>query len=369
LAHGGSNQYADVELSGGKDEGTVKGIQDPPYLTCGVCHGGDLAAARAAFPDAPEPWLDLSTGINPIGYPLPALAPEIWSRLPDRGRLRRLERVAAERYGVANGATVVAAPGTQALIQALARLRGASKIGILDFTYAEYETVWREAGAKPYVVDTLETLAGFDVAVVVNPNNPDGRLIPRQGLVALASKMAQRGGILIVDEAFMDVMPAGYSLAPTLPEGVVVLRSFGKTYGLAGVRLGFAIASPALGEELRSMLGPWAVSGPAIEIGCAGLADEAWLANTIAHLLDRAAALDLTLLRHGYALIGGSPLFRLVGHPNARFTFAALAKQGVLVRRFPTRREWLRIAPPGDRAALDRLNRALERAREMEEAQ
>jgi cobalamin biosynthesis protein CobC len=347
----------------------VKGIQDPHHLTCGVRHGGDLAAARAAFPDAPEPWLDLSTGINPNGYPLPTLAQEVWSRLPDRGRLQRLERIAAERYGVASGPTVVAAPGTQALIQALARLRGASMIGILDFTYAEYEKVWREAGAKPHVVETLDALAGFDVAVVVNPNNPDGRLIPRPSLVALASKMAQRGGILIVDEAFMDVMPAGYSLAPKLPEGAIVLRSFGKTYGLAGLRLGFAIVSPALGEELRSMLGPWAVSGPAIEIGCAGLADQAWLAHAIVDLLDRAAALDQTLLRHGYALIGGTPLFRLVGHPNARFIFSALAQQGVLVRRFPTRREWLRMAPPGDRAALDRLNRALERAREMEETQ
>jgi cobalamin biosynthesis protein CobC len=347
----------------------LKGIEHPHQLRRGVYHGGDLAAARAAFPDAPEPWLDLSTGINPNGYPLPALAPEIWSRLPDRGRLQRLERVAAERYGVADGPTVVAAPGAQALIQALARLCGASRIGILDFTYAEYERVWREAGAKPCVVETLEALAGSDVAVVVNPNNPDGRLIPREGLIALASKMARRGGVLIIDEAFMDVMPAGYSLAPKLPEGAVVLRSFGKTYGLAGLRLGFAIASPALGEELRNMLGPWAVSGPAIEIGCAALADEAWLAHAISDLLDRAADLDETLLRRGYALIGGCPLFRLVGHPNAGFIFSALAQQGVLVRNFPTRREWLRIAPPGDRAALDRLDRALERAREMQETQ
>ncbi len=343
----------------------IHGVE-PHHSTRGVHHGGDLAAARGAFPDAPEPWLDLSTGINPNAYPAPALDPEIWARLPDRGRLQRLESVAAERYGVAGGASVVAAPGAQALIQLLARMGRASEIGILDFTYAEYENVWREAGAKPHIVETLDALAGFDVAVVVNPNNPDGRLIPAQGLVALASKMARRGGLLIVDEAFMDVMPAGYSLAPNLPHGAVVLRSFGKTYGLAGVRLGFAIARPKLGQELRGMLGPWAVSGPAIEIGCAGLADTAWLTRSIADLLDRSAALDQTLLRHGYGLVGGSPLFRLASHPNASIIFHALAQQGVLVRRFPARPEWLRIAPPGDRTALERLKRALERARELE---
>jgi len=344
----------------------IQGV-NPHHSTGSVYHGGDLAAARAAFPDAPEPWLDLSTGINPNAYPMPKLDPEIWARLPDRGRLQSLERVAAERYGVANGASVVAAPGTQALIQLLARLRGASEIGILDFTYAEYEKVWRGVGAKPYIVETLDALAEFDVAVVVNPNNPDGRLIPEQGLVALASKMARRGGLLIVDEAFMDVMPAGYSLAPKLPDGAVVLRSFGKTYGLAGVRLGFAIASAKLGEELRGMLGPWAVSGPAIEIGCAGLADREWLARSIADLLDHSAALDQALLRHGFGLVGGSPLFRLASHPNANLIFQALARQGVLLRRFPARPEWLRIAPPGNRTALDRLNRALERARELEQ--
>jgi cobalamin biosynthetic protein CobC len=343
----------------------MQGVK-PHHWTRGVYHGGDLAAARGAFPEAPEPWLDLSTGINPNAYPTPALDPEIWARLPDRGRLQRLESVAAERYGVASGASVVAAPGTQALIQLLARTMRASEVGILDFTYAEYEKVWREAGAKPRIVETLDALAGFDVAVVVNPNNPDGRLIPEQGLVALASKMARRGGLLIVDEAFMDVMPAGYSLAPQLPDGAVVLRSFGKTYGLAGVRLGFAIAHPKLGEDLRGMLGPWAVSGPAIEIGCAALADTAWLTHSIAELLDRAAVLDQTLRRHGYGLVGGSPLFRLASHPNAKFIFHALAQQGVLVRRFPARPDWLRVAPPGDRTALDRLNHALERAGELE---
>lgn len=334
--------------------------------THGVYRGGDLAAARAAFPNAPEPWLDLSTGISPIPYPVPALDSEIWGRLPDRGRLRRLERIAAERYGAADDATVVAAPGTQALIQSLTRLHSASGVGILGLTYGEHERVWREAGATPHVVETLNALAEFDVAVVVNPNNPDGRLIAKQALVVLAAKMARRGGLLVVDEAFMDVMPPGYSLASSSSSAAVVLRSFGKTYGLAGVRLGFAIATSKIADKLRALLGPWAVSGPAIEIGCAALADEAWLGRSITELLDRAAALDQVLLRHELALVGGSPLFRLAAHRNAPFLFSALAQQGVLVRRFPAQREWLRVAPPRDRPALVRLSESLERAREAE---
>src|SRR5579872_4490284 len=299
-------------------QGATDAISDiePQQLARGLYHGGDLAAARAAFPEAPQPWLDLSTGINPIPYPLPALDPEIWGRLPDRARLQRLERIAAERYEAANGAGVVAAPGTQAIIQALARLYTAREVGILDFTYGEYEKVWREAGANPKIVETLDALAQFDVAVVVNPNNPDGRLIAKQGLVALAAKLACRNGLLIVDEAFMDFAPPGYSVASSPLDATVVLRSFGKTYGLAGVRLGFAIASPEITDRLRSFLGPWAVSGPAIEIGCAALSDTEWLGHAIAELLDRAAALDQVLLRHDLALIGGSLLFRLAAHRN-----------------------------------------------------
>lgn len=342
---------------------------DPYRKTRGVHHGGDLAAARAAFPNAPEPWLDLSTGINPIPYPVPALDPEVWGRLPDRGRLQRLERIAAERYGAADDAVTVAAPGTQALIQALTRLHSASEVGILGVTYGEHERVWREAGATPRVVETLDALAEFDVAVVVNPNNPDGRLIAKQALIALAAKMTRRGGLLVVDEAFMDVMPPGYSLASPLCSAAVVLRSFGKTYGLAGVRLGFAITTSKIADGLRALLGPWAVSGPAIEIGCTALADEAWLGRSITELLDRAAALDQVLLRQELALVGGSPLFRLAAHRNAPFLFSALAQQGVLVRRFPAQREWLRVAPPRDRAALLRLDEALERARKAERKQ
>ena len=331
----------------------------PLAPTGGVYHGGDLAAARAAFPGAPEPWLDLSTGINPNAYPLPPLSPDVWTRLPDRARLTRLERIAAARYGASAGADIVAAPGAQALIQLLARLRRVTSVGILGFTYGEYEQIWRAAGAEVHVVETLAALGGFDIAVVVNPNNPDGRLIAPEALATLAAGIAHRGGLVVVDEAFMDPLPAGASLAPILGDATIVLRSFGKMYGLAGVRLGFAIAEPKLSETLRALLGPWAVSGPAIEVGSVALADDAWLAAAIADLTHRAAALDRLLVRHGFKVVGGAPLFRLAAHSNAGALSEALSRRGVLVRRFPARPELLRFGLPADDAAFARLDAAL----------
>jgi cobalamin biosynthesis protein CobC len=335
---------------------------DPLTPLRGVYHGGDLAAARAAFPGAPEPWLDLSTGINPNGYPLPPLTSEVWRRLPDREGLARLESLAGKRYGARDGAHVVAAPGAQALIQLLPRLFRAESVGILGLTYGEYEQVWRAAGARVRATETLEALSAFDVAVVVNPNNPDGRLIASRELAALADKMARRSGLLIADEAFIDAALTDASLAPALPEATIVLRSFGKMYGLAGVRLGFAITTAKLADALRALLGPWAVSGPAIEIGAVALADAKWLEAAIADLSDRAMAVDRLLLRHGFTLIGGAPLFRLAAHSNACARFEALGRQGVLVRRFPARADWLRFGLPANEAAFARLDEALSRA-------
>jgi len=332
---------------------------DRPILAPSVYHGGDLAAARAAFPDAPEPWLDLSTGVNPVPYPAPGLSPEAWARLPDRAALARLESIAAGRYRAGDKTAVVAAPGAQALIQVLPRLFSAATVGILGFTYGEYEQVWRAAGAEVAHVDAVDQLADYDVAIVVNPNNPDGRLVPPERLAALAGALARRGRALVVDEAFMDPEPAEASLASAMPEAAIVLRSFGKFYGLAGLRLGFAIANPDAAARLRALLGPWAVSGPAIEIGAAALADEAWRVATISDLRVRAAAVDRLLLRHRFAIAGGSPLFRLAAHAEAQVLFETLGRRGVLVRRFPARPDLLRFGLPADEASLARLDAAL----------
>jgi cobalamin biosynthetic protein CobC len=323
-------------------------------------HGGGLDAARRRFPTAPEPWLDLSTGINPIPYPIGALSEAAWTRLPEAGAIAALEAAAAQAYGLGADAAIVAAPGTQALIQFLPRLIPAKKVAILGFTYGEHGLVWRASGAEVTICDDLESPAQADVAVVVNPNNPDGRRVAAPDLLALARKMATQGKNLIVDEAFIDVLPPEASLAPHLPQpGLVVLRSFGKTYGLAGLRLGFALGGAEIVEKWRAALGPWAVSGAAVEIGQRAFADAAWLAASAARLDADGARLDALLRRAGFEMIGGTPLFRLTRHKQAPAFFARLGAAGILTRPFAAQAEWLRFGVPHGDADFSRLAAAL----------
>lgn len=328
-----------------------------------ILHGGDLDAARAEFPDAPLPWVDLSTGINPVPYPLPPLAADVWTRLPGRGDLADLEATAARAYGTVAGVAVVAAPGTQALIQLLPRLRPAGRVAVLGPTYAEHAHGWRAAGHAVETVTATDALAAADVAVIVNPNNPDGRLLPVADLLALARRLAARNGLLVVDEAFADVAADTASVVPALAEAaapIVVLRSFGKMYGLAGVRLGFALtADAALAAALRGRLGPWAVPGPAIAIGRQALADAGWRAAARARLARDAARLDALLVRAGLAVVGGTALFRLAASDEAPALFARLGEQGILVRRFAEDTRRLRFGLPGDVAGWARLEGAL----------
>ncbi|HJS87564.1 MAG TPA: aminotransferase class I/II-fold pyridoxal phosphate-dependent enzyme, partial [Acetobacteraceae bacterium] len=239
-----------------------------------MMHGGRLEEARRLFPDAPEPFLDLSTGINPVAYPLPSLPLALFTRLPEPQQVAALEREAARAYDVAASEMVVAAPGTQILINLLARLWPVPPVLTLGPTYSEYARAWTGAGC----VTEAEALRKAMVAVVCNPNNPDGRRLPRAWLLDLADHLAARGGLLVIDEAFADLEGDTPSLAPVLPHpALVILRSFGKTYGLAGLRLGFALAAPERAAAIREALGPWAVSGPAIAIGKRALGDAAWL--------------------------------------------------------------------------------------------
>lgn len=323
-------------------------------------HGGNINTARRLFPNAPEPWIDLSTGINPRSYPVGAIAPQAWTRLPEPAEQAALEAAARTAYGAGQSAEIVAAPGTQALIQWLPRIFSARRVGILGFTYGEHETCWRASGADVTTVGTLADLAAFDVAVVVNPNNPDGRIVPPDLLAATAGSLSERGGLLVVDEAFMDVLGQQNSLVPRLPEaGCVVLRSFGKIYGLAGLRLGFAVASPRVGGLLRTAIGPWAVSGLAIQIGQQALMDVSWLTRTVLALSGEANRLDRLLRSAGLRIVGGTPLFRLTEHKAADVWFERLARAGILARPFGLKPHWLRFGIPRAPAEWERLRSTL----------
>jgi cobalamin biosynthetic protein CobC len=322
-------------------------------------HGGALEVARQLAPGAPEPWIDLSTGVNPHAYPLPDLEPEAWARLPESGALARLEAAAALRYDVAAG-NAVAGPGSQALIQALARILPHRAVGALGPTYSGFASAFAAAGARVVEAKGLEDMHDLDVAIVVNPNNPDGRVISRAALLDLHARLARHAGVLIVDEAFADFDGEAESLASMLPaNGAIVLRSFGKAYGLAGLRLGFALASPDIAQPLRGALGPWPVSGPAIATGIRALADSDWLEATRARLGHDAARLDALLHGAGWRIIGGTRLFRLAAHADARAAFDRLLNAGILTRPFADAPDRLRFGIPGDENAWERLAAAL----------
>lgn len=317
-------------------------------------HGGDLSAVRRRYPKATRPWLDLSTGINPVSYPIADLPAEIWSRLPTHEAEQALVAAAARRYGIGDAATIVAAPGTQALIQLLPRLVTTSRAAIVGPTYAEHELCWRRGGHDVAVAADLAGAAGADVVVVVNPDNPTGRLIAPQEL------RAARAALLVVDEAFVDLLAPDASLAGNLPANAVVLRSFGKTYGLGGVRLGFAIAPPRFAQRLREELGPWAVSGPALEIGRRALGDDAWLPTTAARLANDRLKLDALLVAADFTILGGTPLFRLASHKEAGRMVDLLGRQAIHVRAFAHQASWLRFGLPADEDGFRRLAAALQ---------
>lgn len=301
----------------------------------------------------------MSTGINPHFFPVPQLPPDILARLPEPAALDRLAAVAAAAYGVPSGRHVVPAPGTQILLPLVAGLVAPGHAAVLGPTYAEFARTAALAGHEVREVAEIAALADADLAILANPNNPDGRLLDKPVLLGLADTLQRTGGLLVVDEAFMDAGDGKASLSPEVRPNLVVLRSFGKFFGLAGARLGFALAAPPLAGRLAALLGPWAVSGPALAIGETALADTAWADAMRARLRADAQRLDTVLARAGHHVIGGTSLFRLVQTSDAAALFDRLGRAGILVRRFDARPDWLRFGLPADDASWQRLTVAL----------
>jgi cobalamin biosynthetic protein CobC len=230
---------------------------------------------------------------------------------------------------------------------------------VLGPTYGEFAHAAALAGHHVTEVEDIEQLRDADLAVVANPNNPNGRVLKRDELLDLAKARGRRG-LLVVDEAFMDVGPVGASLGGEVARhNIVVLRSFGKFFGLAGLRLGFALAKPEIATRLAAALGPWAVSGPAIAIGEIALADYEWAKATRKRLEGEAQRLDAALAGARIEVLGGTPLFRLLRTSAAGSLCEHLGRAGILVRRFPEHPMWLRIGLPGNEASWDRLSTAL----------
>ncbi|HEC14863.1 MAG TPA: aminotransferase class I/II-fold pyridoxal phosphate-dependent enzyme, partial [Rhodospirillales bacterium] len=256
---------------------------------------------------------------------------------------------------------VVSAPGTQAIIQILPRLRPTgAKVCVLGPTYAEHEACWRAGGHRVEAVSQIDRLADpWDVVVVVNPNNPDGRVLKPDFLLGLAGQLARRGGLLIVDEAFADTAPETSLSAHADHPGLIVLRSFGKFFGLAGLRLGFALAAPGEIRRLTRALGPWAVGGPALALGARALKDKAWIDETREKLAKAGESLRELLNDRGLKDLGGTSLFHLAGHEKAQNLFESLGRAGILVRPFAEAPDRLRFGLPASKKDEARLAAAL----------
>ncbi len=323
-------------------------------------HGGSLARAAERFAQAPRPWLDLSTGINPHAYPFSPLPATAFSRLPEPAETRRLAEIAATAYGVGDPACIVCGPGTQILLPLVMRLVATGRAAVLSPTYAEHARAAALAGHRVIETEAFEALYDAELAIVVNPNNPDGRVASRERLLHLAAHQQAKGGLLVVDEAFMEVGPQNESVTADVERGgLVVLRSFGKFYGLAGVRLGFVLAQRNQADWLAAQLGPWAVSGPTVQIAQEALADEGWKTAMRAQLKMEAQELDSMLLNHGLSVEGGTSLFRFVRVAHATRLADWLGHHGILVRPFRFADNVLRIGLPGNDAGLMRLKAAL----------
>jgi cobalamin biosynthetic protein CobC len=314
-------------------------------------HGGDIDTAQARF--GGTDWIDLSTGINRAPYPLPSLPQDVWTALPTLAATSRLLTAAGAAYQ--SQAPILAVAGAQSAIQLIPRLSAPARACILTPTYNEHAAALGSTGWQVDEVTTLAALEGADLAVVVNPNNPDGKNHAPQDLLRLATRV----GRLVVDESFADARP-DLSLAPNAgQERLIVLRSFGKFYGLAGVRLGFILGSQADIARLTEMAGPWPVSGPAIAIGTAALSDRAWAEAAMARLRTDAARLDFLAQSAGWKAVGGTDLFRLYDTPDAAAARDRLAQHQIWTRMFPYSDRWLRLGLPGQPVEWNRLAAAL----------
>lgn len=319
-------------------------------------HGGRLRLAARKYGIPEHDWLDLSTGINPNGWPVPAVPAAIWQALPQDDD--ELNAAAQAYYGTPH---LLAVAGSQAAIQCLPMLRPPAQVALVAPSYAEHEHAWQRHGhqvIRMAATDILKTGTTAQAAIIVNPNNPAGTLFSVDDLLRLHERLAARGGWLVVDEAFMDTTPE-YSLASFCPRpGLIVLRSLGKFFGLAGARVGFVLAEQAVLQPLSELLGPWPIAAPSRYAATLALRDTAWQQATRKALPPSSQRLADLLGAHILPPGGGSSLFQWIRCAGAAHMHHLLAQQGILTRLFDAPAS-LRFGLPRDEAQWARLEEAL----------
>ncbi|MBT8459587.1 MAG: threonine-phosphate decarboxylase [Boseongicola sp.] len=319
-------------------------------------HGGDLSRAIDLFGGRKADWIDLSTGINRSPYPYDPICKESFEVLPELDAHARLLNAAQTAFQTTW--PITATPGAQAAIQLLPQVTNLTDVRILSPTYNEFEGIFHHYGATVKRVSNPLELRGAATAVIVNPNNPTGSCLSVEELC----EIARRTGTLIVDESFADATPEASLLPLSMPGNVIVLRSFGKFYGLAGLRLGFVLGMREVIAKLANLAGPWAVSGPALEVATSAYSDPVWQSNTRARLALDTARCDSIIKNAKWELIGGTALFRTYQTTDAKGAQHLLAKHHIWSRVFPYSPTWIRLGLPGSESEWERLTHAVNEA-------
>lgn len=326
----------------------------------GLSHGGNILAMAEKYNIPKEQWLDLSTGLNPNGWPVPVIPEAVWQALPQEED--GLQEAACYYY---NCDYCLPVSGSQAAIETLPTLRNLSNVAIVSPTYAEHEYAWKKAGhnVKRIDFDNIEAeLNQIDVLVIINPNNPTGHKTSADTLLSWHQQLSKKGGWLIVDEAFMDVTPERSLIESEIRPGLIILRSLGKFFGLAGVRCGFVITDKELLSLLADKIGPWSVSGPSRYIAIQALSDKKWQSKMRTDLAVQGKRLAGLLKENGFIVKRENALFQWFKHHNAEKLFDILAGQGILIRLFTeelTSIPSLRFGLPKNEEQWNRLEKAL----------
>jgi cobalamin biosynthetic protein CobC len=320
-------------------------------------HGGQLRRIAQGSRRPLSGWIDLSTGINPNGWPVGPIPDECWQRLPEQED--GLMEAAMAYYG---NASILPVAGSQAAIQLLPKLRSHSRVSVLSPAYAEHAENWRQAGHQIQCVasDQIEAvLSDTDVLIIINPNNPTGECFSRKTLLKWHQALAARGGWLIVDEAFIDCQPEQSLAIERVREGLIILRSVGKFFGLAGIRCGFVIAPPVLLATLQNHLGPWSINAPARYVARQALLDSDWQQITRKQLPQQSRRLQQLLAQYGLAPTGGSCLFQWIKTTQAKMIYQHFLQQGILLRLFICPIPSIRLGLPANEAQWQALETVL----------
>ncbi len=334
---------------------TAKNYLENPDLI----HGGAIDEMAQLFPDAPRPWVDLSTGVNPWPYPVSHLRPECFAKLPTKKDQQVCATTMADAWG-ADANHIAVTPGTELIIRLLPSILNGARVCVPKPTYGDHLSSWRSAGRD--VLETNDPISNSqdaEIVVLCNPNNPDGRVWCPDAVEEKRKSQARRNRWLIVDEAYCDLVPENSVVPHAGKPGLIILRSFGKFYGVPGIRLGAILAPKSILEAISTFLGHWAVSGPALALGASAYRDRNWRKQTLTRLANESQRLDAGLTKAGINITGGTDLFRFIQLPDAYSAWEYLAERGIYTRRFDYSKTELRLGLASDDTEVDRVLKAV----------